>query len=151
MRVDEIMSSPVVTARLDDLLASVARAMLADRRGSVVVVDDGGAVAGIVTRSDLQVATRRLPLGYPDVRAPSLLDTFVADDEQLQRAYGRAGGRRVREVMSRPVVTVAPGASVWDATELMLAERIGHLPVVAEGGIVGMLSRLDLLRCMTGT
>lgn len=148
MRVDEIMSSPVVTAMPDDLLASVARAMITDRRGSVVVVDDEGTVEGIVTRSDLQVATRRLPLGYPDVRAPSLLDAFVADEEQLQRAYRRAGGRPVREVMSRPVVTVAPGASVWQATEIMLAERIGHLPVVDEGRPVGMLSRLDLLTCM---
>lgn len=148
MRVDEIMSSPVVTSRPDDRLASVARAMLDDRRGSVVVVDDDGAVVGIVTRSDLQVATRRVPLGYPDVRAPSLLETFVADDEQLRQAYRRAAGRRVREVMSRPVVTVAPAASVWEATELMLAERVGHLPVVHEGRLVGMLSRLDLVSCM---
>lgn len=151
VRVTDIMTRPVRTVAPDAPIAAVVRVMLDDRCGSVVVVDGGEparGVVGIVTRTDLQLATRRVPLGYPDVRAPSLLDEFVADDEQLQRAYRRARTRPVSEVMSRPVVTIGSRSTVWEAAELMLAERIGHVPVVDERAPVGIVSRLDLLRCM---
>jgi len=52
----------------------------------------------------------------------------------------------VKEVMSRPPVTIAPDASVRDAAGLMLERRIGCLPVVEEGRLVGMLTETDLLR-----
>jgi CBS-domain-containing membrane protein len=52
----------------------------------------------------------------------------------------------VRDVMSKKVVTIVPGASVREATELMRKKRIGCLPVVENERLVGLLSETDCLR-----
>ena len=113
--------------------------------GAVVVVD-GDDLVGIVTRNDLQVATRSVPLSLGSVRAPSLLDSFVQDEDQLLRVAAEARTRPVRDVMSAPVLTLPASAGPWDAADLFLANRIGHVPIVRDGRVVGMISRLDLLR-----
>ena len=152
MIVRDVMTSEVLTAPPDARLAEVVATMLDARIGSVVIVAPGTearpGLLGIVTRSDLQIRTRRVPLGYPQVRAPALLEDWVADAAQMRDVYRAARDRRAREVMSSPVITIAPDRTVWDATELMLDERIGHLPVVEEGRLVGLVTHLDVLRCM---
>jgi CBS domain-containing protein len=150
--VSDVMSAPPVTALPTDAIASLVRKMLATRIGSVVVVDplDPRRPVGIVTRSDLQVTTRRVPRVYPHRRAPMIADTWVSDDEQLDRAYRALGDRPAHEAMSAPPVTIAPGATLWEATELMLLERVGHVPVTEDEHLVGVLSRLDLLACVLG-
>ena len=53
---------------------------------------------------------------------------------------------RVREVMTTPVCTTTPDASIHIAVEEMLAKRIGCLPVVENEALVGLLSETDCLR-----
>lgn len=52
----------------------------------------------------------------------------------------------VWQIMSAPVVTVAPDDTVAHCLELMTSRRIRHLPVVADGGVVGMLSIGDCVK-----
>lgn len=53
---------------------------------------------------------------------------------------------KVTAVMSHPVITVAPGASVKDAASLLVTHGISALPVVDSGGeLVGIISEADLL------
>ncbi len=53
---------------------------------------------------------------------------------------------RVSEVMTAPVFTVTPDASIHSAVEEMLVRRIGCLPVVDNDTLVGLLSETDCLR-----
>lgn len=53
----------------------------------------------------------------------------------------------VKDVMTTPVISIAPSTSIHDAATLMLAHRISGLPVVdADGGLIGMITEGDLLR-----
>lgn len=53
---------------------------------------------------------------------------------------------KVTEIMSRPVITVAPDASVKEAARLLIEHKISAVPVVgAEGGLVGIVSEADLV------
>jgi CBS domain-containing protein len=52
----------------------------------------------------------------------------------------------VREIMTRPVVTVTPETSVTDALALVAEHHISDLPVVAGDQVVGMVSEIDLIR-----
>lgn len=56
---------------------------------------------------------------------------------------------RVGEVMTSPVLTIDPGTRITEAMELMTGRRLRHLPVIAEGELVGMISIGDLLRRVT--
>ena len=50
--------------------------------------------------------------------------------------------------MTRTPITVAPSGSVLEAAQIMLAHKIGGLPVVAAGRVVGMITESDLLRLL---
>lgn len=52
----------------------------------------------------------------------------------------------VREIMSTPVITAAPGQTVDAAMRLMTTHRIRHLPVVRDGRVLGVVSIGDLVK-----
>jgi acetoin utilization protein AcuB len=52
----------------------------------------------------------------------------------------------VKEVMTKSVITIEPARQVRDAVRLMLERRIGALPVVEGGRLVGIITETDLLR-----
>jgi CBS domain-containing protein len=54
----------------------------------------------------------------------------------------------VREIMSAPVITIAPGQTVDDAMRLMTARRIRHLPVVRGDAVLGVVSIGDLVKAV---
>jgi CBS domain-containing protein len=53
---------------------------------------------------------------------------------------------KAKDVMTTPVVTIAPSASVRELAELLRSRRISGVPVVSNGTVVGMVSEGDLLR-----
>jgi CBS domain-containing protein len=62
---------------------------------------------------------------------------------------GRASDETpVWEIMSSPVVTVAPNQTLDDCMRLVTAKRIRHLPVVDGGKVVGMISIGDLVKAV---
>ena len=94
-------------------------------------VVEAEAVIGMLSDRDLQLATGWIP--------------------GSQRSHDTAGRdlpapRSVREVMVAPVRCATPASSAAAAAELMLEHRIGALPVVDEGLLVGILTETDLLR-----
>lgn len=52
----------------------------------------------------------------------------------------------VFKVMARDLITISPDASMQEAVSLMVAHRVGCLPVVEEGSLVGLLTETDALR-----
>lgn len=85
------------------------------------------------------------------VEEGSLLGIFTERDV-LQRIAERrrdVEGTRVRDVMSRDPLTVAPQATVGRTLGLMTERRVRHLPVVREGQILGVVSIGDLVWSIT--
>jgi CBS domain-containing protein len=113
--------------------------VLADFKVSAVpVVDEHGAVVGVVSEADL---LRKVELG-PD--APARL----FEGRSRRQSRSKATGETARDLMSSPVVTIGPSASISAAARLMERHRIRRLPVVEEGTgrLVGIVARRDLLR-----
>jgi CBS domain-containing protein len=52
----------------------------------------------------------------------------------------------VGEVMTRPVITIGPDLDARDAAQIMLDHKIGALPVIDEGRLIGIVTETDLLR-----
>ncbi|MCB0978617.1 MAG: CBS domain-containing protein, partial [Acidimicrobiales bacterium] len=81
------MSHPVVTARIDQSIASAADAMVLSGVGSVVVVHDDGSVAGILTERDLVRAaaagadTRVAVTEHWMTAAPDVIEPSTSIDE----------------------------------------------------------------------
>ena len=114
------MSSDVVAVRGGDSVLDAARAMRRSRVGCLVVNDDQDRIVGIVTERDL-------------------VHRILADSADPDH-------RRVSEIMTANVASCEPGVSITRAREIMIAHRVRHLPVVADGVAVGIVSVRDVIR-----
>lgn len=94
--------------------------LAAERIGAVPVVEADGGVAGIFSERDV-------------IRA-------------LQAHGANALDRTVGEVMSAPAISVTPDQSAIGALSLMTQRRFRHLPVIADGRLVGFVSIGDLVK-----
>ncbi|MFI9592743.1 CBS domain-containing protein [Nonomuraea sp. NPDC052265] len=130
MFVREVMSSPAVTVRRTDPVRRAVRILHAHDITAAPVVDDDGALVGVVSELDL-LRGEFEPDPRATVRPPA------PSAEPLPR--------RVLEVMSSDVVTVSETTDVTVAIDLMVRERVKSLPVVNGARIAGMVSRRDLM------
>lgn len=131
MQVRELMSRGVITIGASESCHEAVRRMHRGKVRHLPVVDEGGALVGIVTDRDLR---------HHLFAGPALRAIGATPVETLLRAVA------VREIMSAPVVSVAPAEDFETAAQLMLEDKVGSLPVVDNGRVVGILTETDLLR-----
>ncbi len=139
--VRDVMTTSVVTVSADDTFDVVARLMVARDLRAVPVVDEGGALVGIMTHREL--LRQLLPAFVQKTttggfRAPTRAD--IARGAVDRRA------QPVRDVMSRSVLSVSEDQTLSDVASLMNTKDVDHFPVVREGAVVGLLTRADLVR-----
>ncbi|WP_128477572.1 CBS domain-containing protein [Halorussus pelagicus] len=118
MKVSDVMTERVVTIDIDNTLRLAANRMLHYGVGSVIVLRDE-TPTGIITRSDAVEAGAR-------------------SDEPFSRLP-------VERVMTDPVVTVRPTATVSEAVEVMADNTVKHLPVAADGVLCGIVTSTDIV------
>lgn len=131
VKVSQIMTHPVITVTADTGIKTAAE-LLVDRAISALpVVDEKGALVGIVSEADLVPMETR-----PDPRTQAT--------PQLPTA-GRMPSV-VAEVMTREVLTVPADCEVSRAARIMIDAGIKRVPVMRGWRVVGILSRRDLVK-----
>ncbi len=144
MQAKDVMTPDPVTVGPDTPVEEIARVLLDKRISGVPVVDEAGRVVGIVSEGDLIRRIEDLDDDRPRRRS-WWLQLFTLPEDRA-RAFVRAHGRRAREIMTPDPVTVRPETPVSDIARLLEERGIKRVPVVdAEGRIVGIVSRADLL------
>ena len=134
VRVSSWMKHPVVGVKPRDSAAH-ARALMAQHRVNQLPVFEGPQLVGIVTDRDLRDAF------------PSLAETVIRSRRRLPKD-GDPSAIPVEDVMTHKVLTVEPDTPLDDAARLLRRERIGALPVVSAGRVVGIVTRSDLLEAL---
>ena len=129
--VKDVMTTEVVAVRRGATFKDMAAALRRYRVSALPVIDDEEKVIGVVSAADM--LAKEVPLGP--------IDGLVQHSE-VRKAPGLTAG----DLMTHPAVTVRPDDSTEHAARLMYNLRIKRLPVVdAGGGLVGVISRTDLL------
>ena len=137
---DRSASLPItdaVTVRPEEPIGRAIRLLTRSRYSALPVVNTQGALVGLLTESDL--------LTRLTSRRRSWWATLFAENPALIREYRRAMGTTVAEVMGPPPTPVPADASVQAAADLLVQQGLRELPVMADGRIVGMVSRPSLL------
>lgn len=144
--VGEIMTTQLITVTKETSVRELANLFTTHRVGSVPVVDDGGNLLGIVTETDLIGQDKSLHI--PTVI--SLFDwvIYLESDKKFEKELKKVTGRSVGDIFTDEVVTVAPGDPVSRAADIMTEQRVNAVPVVDGQKLVGIISRIDLIRTM---
>jgi CBS domain-containing protein len=147
----DIMQKKVKTIAPDKTLPELERELLRWRIGAMPVVERGGKLVGIVSRSDVvrQLCLERsLGEAMADAYRDQTDASFAAHSESsIAVEVGQRMERLcVRDVMVRDVLTVTPDLPVTKAAQLLIERRIHRLPVVENGKLVGIVSSLDFTR-----
>lgn len=145
MNVSDVMTPGVVSVPPDATVVMAAELMLQKRISGVPVIDERGDLVGIVSEGDF---LRRAETGTGR-RRPRWIEFFMGPG-RLADEYVRLSGRKVRDVMSHEVQTVAPDAPLEEVVHLMERHNIKRVPVVDNGKVVGIVTRANLLHAVAG-
>lgn len=140
MKASDVMTTEVISVGPEMKVSEVAQFMLDRRISGVPVIDERGRLFGIVTEGDLM---RRAELATGG--RPWWLSQADSVEERA-KAFTKAHGLRVRDVMTREVVTLQADDPL-DRIAMLFEERgIKRAPVVHDGNVVGIVSRANLLQ-----
>ncbi len=120
MKVSEVMTKTVVRVDPEESVDVAARLLTHYNIGALPVCTDNGKLLGVVTDRDLVI--------------------------RCMAAKKPAENTKVRQIMTRCVVTVEPSSHVLAAAKLMGEGQVRRLPVVEKGTVCGMISVSDLMR-----
>ena len=148
--VADVMSrDPIVVGPQTPLNEAIQ--ILAERHISgLPVVDDAGQLVGIISETDLMwQETGVTPPPYI-----MFLDSviYLKNPAQYERDIHKALGQTVGEVMTSDPIAVSPDKPLKEAAQLMHEQEVRRLPVLdAEGHVVGILTRGDIIRAMAAS
>jgi CBS domain-containing protein len=126
--VREIMMSSPVTLTPEDTLDLASDVISLGRIRHIPIMEDGRLV-GILTERDLMGAAATEIFGLKHKQQSALFKSVL-----------------IKDVMKKKVVTVAPETKIKDAAHLMANKKIGCVPVVSDGTLVGLVTTTDILR-----
>jgi CBS domain-containing protein len=123
------MTSPAIVAPETMTLPDARRLMHERHIRRLPVVDATGRLVGIVTEGDINRVS----------------DSHITDVREYN-LYHRVADLPIRDIMTRAVVTVAPDAPILVVAQRLLERRIGGVPVVDAGQVIGVITESDLFR-----
>jgi CBS domain-containing protein len=128
MNVREIMATEVVALKVGEELSLASDIMTLARIRHLPVVE-GDHLVGIVSQRDLFKASLASVMGHD----------YKETRDHLKKIT-------IKEVMVKDVATIGPNAKIHEAGRIMLEKKIGCLPVVQNGNLVGMVTETDILK-----
>lgn len=143
MRASDVMTRRVSTVRPEGRIEEAIALMLARRVSGLPVVNAQGRLAGILTEGDL---LRRAEIATGPHR-PAWLD-FLRGPGRAAAEYVRVNSRRIGDLMTRDVATVAEATPLAEVVALMAQRHVKRVPVLRGHELVGIVSRADLVRAL---
>jgi len=123
MRAKDVMSDGVLSVDAEASVLEAAMLLVNCRVSAMPVVDAAGIMVGIVSEADL-----------------------MADAKDYLAARDSRPTRKVVDVMTRDVVTASEDTPIAEIAGLMKERNIKRIPVLRKGAVVGIVSRVDILR-----
>ena len=127
MKVRDILKdkgAEVATIGAEETLRDVVRKLVEKNIGSLLVLDEKGGIAGIITERDV--------LKKCDTRLDSI------------------NALKVKEVMTKDLIVASPDDDLDYVENIMTQNRVRHLPIIAGKKLEGIISIGDLINVLRG-
>lgn len=146
--VSQVMTTEVLTFHPEENIGDAMSTMVERGIDGAPVIGADRNVIGMLTTGDLIVQET-------NVHLPTVISLFGASIElpssrkHFEEDLRKSLGLTVREVMEEEVATISPDDTIEQAAFVMYDRQVSRLPVVdADGGLVGIVARVDILREM---
>jgi len=130
MLVRDLMTTNLTTLREDEVLLDATLIFAQSGFRHIPIVKDKELV-GVVTERDLKHYTPSILSGIPPEEYNRLMETTP-----------------IAKIMTRNPLTIEPGKSVYEAAHTLYDRRIGCLPVVENGELLGIITTSDMLKLL---
>jgi CBS domain-containing protein len=143
MKAGEVMSDVLTINRYHSLDHIID--VMSERNDKMVVMNDNGTIAGIITESNLAFFEFINPeIGVPEKDVTILRKETAAGRKMLRQVVQCSAV--AEDLMSRPVLTTASDAPLSEAVDLMREHHIASVVVVDGNDLKGIINRDDIIR-----
>ncbi|MBU1004145.1 MAG: CBS domain-containing protein [Proteobacteria bacterium] len=142
----DIMTSDLMTLQTSDDVASAAAILIDKRINGLPVLNEDGALVGILCQSDLVAQQKKLRL--PSVF--TLLDGMIplSSTREMEQEMEKITALTVGQAMTPDPVTVSLDTPLDEVASLMVDKKYHTLPVMDGDRLVGVLGKEDVLRTL---
>lgn len=146
LKAKDVMSTELISAAPDQDVLEAAKTMIDNKINGLPVVDEHGALIGIITQSDLiaQQKTMRVPSVF------TILDGIVplTSTRLMEDEIRKMSALKVEDAMTKKVVSVSPDTGVNELATIMVEKKFHTLPVVENKKLVGVVGKEDVLNTL---
>ena len=143
----DIMTKEVLTVTPETSIEELSGILMKNGISGVPVLDESGALYGIVTENDLISQNKRLHI--PTV--VSFLDAaiYLESSKKFEQEVKRVTATKVKDICIRKVVTITEETTVLDIATIMSEKKVHLLPVVKGGKITGIVGKRDVVKAVS--
>jgi CBS domain-containing protein len=147
MPVSQVMTTEVLTFAPDQDIQDAMKLLVEWDVDAGPVVEESGAVVGMLSTTDLIVQQSTLHLPTVITLLGATIE-WPSSKKHFDRDVEKALGSTVGEVMNDDPITCAPDDTIERAASLLHEHNLSRLPVVADGALVVIIARGDILRAI---
>jgi CBS domain-containing protein len=114
----------VATIRVQETICDAVKALVEKNIGSLLVLDEKGVIAGIITERDILKQCNKCLETFPDIK--------------------------VKDVMTKNLIVASPDDDLDYVENIMTQNRVRHLPIMAKKKLEGIISIGDLVNVLRG-
>ena len=146
-RAKDIMTTDVIVANKNDIIANVANLLIKEKIGGLPVVDEENKVVGIISETDIMKKESH-------VDSPSMLNfiqgiIFLDDMKKFEDEMRAIAAYKVEDLMSKDIITVNENDTFDYVANVMINKSINRVPVVDENNFLkGIICRYDIIKAM---
>ena len=146
-RAKDIMTTDVIVANKNDIIANVANLLIKEKIGGLPVVDEENKVVGIISETDIMKKESH-------VDSPRMLNfiqgiIFLDDMKKFEDEMRAIAAYKVEDLMSKDTITVNENDTFDYVANVMINKSINRVPVVDENNFLkGIICRYDIIKAM---
>ncbi len=143
----DIMKTKVITFTPETSVKEAAKKLIENKISGAPVVNKKGKVIGIVTDTDLIMQDAKIH--FPTYL--HLLDGFIylGSIKKFEKNLKKAIGAKVKDVMSKEIISVTKDQSIEDVATLLVDKQIDRVPVMEGDRLLGIITKADIVRSIS--
>ncbi|MDR0335352.1 MAG: CBS domain-containing protein [Methanomassiliicoccaceae archaeon] len=149
LHVRDLMTTQVITLKATDTIKQATVLFALHDISAAPVVDDERHLIGILSETDILELVmkyqKELSIDHPSLYMLASPMDDISGDEELKKAYEAISKTKVKDIMTKTILTTTPDARIVDVVEEMIKKTINRVPVLEKGVLVGIISRGDII------